>query len=115
MSSQWSARANPRESAGPSRSQGRRRTAGSHGEDGSPRVNNRARRAEVTAWWAPPQRATDTYEDRMTRAGILLVRIGIRVYAWMSFPPNIVYLHSHDTGRYVQPYGHPVPTPNIQR
>jgi N-sulfoglucosamine sulfohydrolase len=30
-------------------------------------------------------------------------------------PRNIVYLHSHDTGRYVQPYGHPVPTPNIQR
>jgi N-sulfoglucosamine sulfohydrolase len=29
--------------------------------------------------------------------------------------PNIVYIHSHDTGRYVQPYGHPVPTPNIQR
>jgi arylsulfatase A-like enzyme len=30
-------------------------------------------------------------------------------------PPNIVYLHSHDTGRYVQPYGHQLPTPNIQR
>lgn len=30
-------------------------------------------------------------------------------------PPNILYLHSHDTGRYVQPYGYPVPTPNIQR
>lgn len=29
-------------------------------------------------------------------------------------PPNILYIHSHDTGRYVQPYGHPVPTPNIQ-
>ena len=29
--------------------------------------------------------------------------------------PNILYLHSHDTGRYVQPYGHSVPTPNIQR
>jgi N-sulfoglucosamine sulfohydrolase len=29
-------------------------------------------------------------------------------------PPNILYLHSHDTGRYVQPYGQPVPTPNIQ-
>jgi arylsulfatase A-like enzyme len=28
--------------------------------------------------------------------------------------PNIVYLHSHDTGRYVQPYGHFIPTPNIQ-
>lgn len=29
--------------------------------------------------------------------------------------PNIVYIHSHDTGRYVQPYGHAIPTPNIQR
>lgn len=29
--------------------------------------------------------------------------------------PNILYLHSHDTGRYVQPYGYQVPTPNIQR
>ena len=29
----------------------------------------------------------------------------------MSRPslPNVLYLHSHDTGRYVQPYGHPVP------
>jgi arylsulfatase A-like enzyme len=29
-------------------------------------------------------------------------------------PPHIIYLHSHDTGRYVQPYGHQVNTPNIQ-
>ena len=29
--------------------------------------------------------------------------------------PNIIYLHSHDTGRYIQPYGHAVPTPNLQR
>src|ERR1051326_8709300 len=29
--------------------------------------------------------------------------------------PNILYIHSHDTGRYVQPYGHGVHTPNIQR
>jgi arylsulfatase A-like enzyme len=28
--------------------------------------------------------------------------------------PNIVYLHSHDTGRYIQPYGYAVPTPNLQ-
>jgi arylsulfatase A-like enzyme len=28
---------------------------------------------------------------------------------------HIVYLHSHDTGRHIQPYGHQVPTPNIQR
>jgi arylsulfatase A-like enzyme len=30
-------------------------------------------------------------------------------------PPNILYLHSHDTGRWVQPYGHQVVTPNVQR
>lgn len=29
--------------------------------------------------------------------------------------PNIVYLHTHDTGRQVQPYGAPVPTPRLQR
>lgn len=29
--------------------------------------------------------------------------------------PNILYLHSHDTGRYVQPYGYPIPTPCIQQ
>jgi arylsulfatase A-like enzyme len=32
----------------------------------------------------------------------------------MTARPNILYLHSHDTGRYVQPYGEPVPMPNIQ-
>ncbi len=29
--------------------------------------------------------------------------------------PNILYLHSHDTGRYVQPYGYAVPTPRLQQ
>jgi N-sulfoglucosamine sulfohydrolase len=29
--------------------------------------------------------------------------------------PNIIYIHSHDTGRYLQPYGYPVPTPNLVR
>ncbi|MBC7234945.1 MAG: sulfatase [Chloroflexi bacterium] len=29
--------------------------------------------------------------------------------------PHILYLHSHDTGRYIQPYGYAVPTPNLQR
>jgi N-sulfoglucosamine sulfohydrolase len=28
---------------------------------------------------------------------------------------NILYLHSHDTGRYLRPYGHAVPTTNIDR
>ncbi|MEM7334700.1 MAG: sulfatase [Chloroflexota bacterium] len=29
--------------------------------------------------------------------------------------PNIIYIHSHDTGRYIQPYGHAVKTPNLQK
>ncbi len=29
--------------------------------------------------------------------------------------PNIIYIHSHDTGRYIQPYGHAVETPNLQK
>jgi N-sulfoglucosamine sulfohydrolase len=29
--------------------------------------------------------------------------------------PNILYLHSHDTGRYIQPFGHEIPTPNLQK
>ena len=29
--------------------------------------------------------------------------------------PNILYVHSHDTGRYIQPYGHTIDTPNLQR
>jgi N-sulfoglucosamine sulfohydrolase len=35
----------------------------------------------------------------------------------MSAPsrPNILYIHSHDTGRYIQPYGHAIPTPRLQR
>jgi arylsulfatase A-like enzyme len=31
-----------------------------------------------------------------------------------SMRPNILYIHSHDTGRYLQPYGHAVPAPNLQ-
>ncbi len=29
--------------------------------------------------------------------------------------PNILYIHSHDTGRYVSPHGYRVDTPNIRR
>jgi arylsulfatase A-like enzyme len=29
--------------------------------------------------------------------------------------PNILHLHSHDTGRYVQPLGYKVPTPSLQK
>ncbi len=30
-------------------------------------------------------------------------------------PPNILYIHSHDTGRMTSPFGYKVPTPNLQR
>jgi arylsulfatase A-like enzyme len=28
---------------------------------------------------------------------------------------NIIYIHTHDSGRIIQPYGHAVPTPNLMR
>ncbi|MFP4052889.1 MAG: sulfatase [Phycisphaerae bacterium] len=28
--------------------------------------------------------------------------------------PNILYIHSHDTGRYIQPYGYGIATPHLQ-
>lgn len=31
----------------------------------------------------------------------------------MPEPLNIVYLHSHDTGRFIQPYGYGIATPNL--
>ncbi len=33
----------------------------------------------------------------------------------MTPRPNILYIHSHDTGRFIQPYGHAIATPNLQR
>ena len=33
----------------------------------------------------------------------------------MSDRPSILYLHCHDAGRYVRPFGYDIPTPNIQR
>lgn len=30
-------------------------------------------------------------------------------------PVNILYIHSHDSGRYLSPYGHNTPTPNLTR
>ncbi|MDP0495919.1 MAG: sulfatase [Verrucomicrobiota bacterium JB024] len=28
---------------------------------------------------------------------------------------NVIYIHTHDMGRYISPYGYAVPTPNLQR
>lgn len=33
----------------------------------------------------------------------------------MAKLPNIIYMHSHDTGRHISPYGVAVDTPNLQR
>jgi arylsulfatase A-like enzyme len=46
-----------------------------------------------------------------TLAGAATVRSGFA----KAQRPNILYIHSHDTGRYTQPYGHAVPTPNLQK
>ncbi len=32
----------------------------------------------------------------------------------MTSRPNILYIHSHDTGRYIEPYGHAIATPRLQ-
>jgi N-sulfoglucosamine sulfohydrolase len=40
---------------------------------------------------------------------------GAEIDSTANFRPNIVYIHSHDSGRYLSPYGQSVPTPNLQR
>src|SRR2546426_6825261 len=32
-----------------------------------------------------------------------------------SRQPNILYIHSDGTGRYLEPYGYAIPSPNLQR
>jgi arylsulfatase A-like enzyme len=32
----------------------------------------------------------------------------------MSKVQNVIYIHTHDMGRFISPYGHSVPTPNLQ-
>ena len=48
----------------------------------------------------------------LVRGGALL---SSRARAQTNRKPNILYIHSHDTGRYIQPYGYNVPTPNLQK
>src|SRR6476661_4432381 len=47
--------------------------------------------------------------------GIAASTLAARSTAAADGRPNILYLHSHDTGRYIQPYGHKIPTPNLQK
>lgn len=47
--------------------------------------------------------------------GQKLARLSPRSAVHRNSLMNILYIHSHDTGRYVQPYGHKVATPRIQQ
>ena len=42
-------------------------------------------------------------------------KAGAEADASPAFRPNIVYIHSHDSGRYLSLYGQAVPTPNLQQ
>jgi N-sulfoglucosamine sulfohydrolase len=56
--------------------------------------------------------------SRRTLIKNLTVATGVMantMQAASSERPNILYLHSHDTGRYIQPYGYAVRTPNLQK
>lgn len=55
------------------------------------------------------------FQDLATGAGISLVAAPLARSAQAGGPPNILYIHSHDSGRYLQPYGYAVPTPNLRR
>lgn len=47
--------------------------------------------------------------------GVAAGTLAARSAAAAEGRPNILYLHSHDTGRYIQPYGHKIPTPHLQK
>lgn len=52
---------------------------------------------------------------RQLITGAALGSLAVRAGAADSKRPNILYLHSHDTGRYIEPYGHTIPTPNLKK
>src|SRR5438270_13654264 len=54
-----------------------------------------------------------TRRDLMT--GAMMATSALRVRGAAADRPNILYLHSHDTGRYIQPYGYDVPAPNLRK
>ncbi|HEY1340740.1 MAG TPA: sulfatase, partial [Bryobacteraceae bacterium] len=47
--------------------------------------------------------------------GALLAGSALRAPAAQTERPNILYLHSHDTGRYIEPYGVDIPTPHLRK
>src|ERR1035438_9091141 len=57
---------------------------------------------------------SDSRRDFLLKATAATAISGAQASA-QTAKPNIIYLHSHDSGRYLQPFGHAVPTPNLQR
>lgn len=57
----------------------------------------------------------DTRRDFLRTAAASGVSLALADAQPPAQRPNIIYLHSHDSGRYLQPFGHSVPTPNLQR
>src|SRR6266849_5087901 len=55
------------------------------------------------------------FQDLATGVGASMVAAPLARSAQASKLPNILYIHSHDSGRYLQPYGYAVPTPNLRR
>jgi arylsulfatase A-like enzyme len=55
-----------------------------------------------------------TFLEAMVATGVAS-QVKAQTTPTAAFRPNIVYIHSHDSGRYLQPYGQTVPTPNIAR
>jgi len=47
--------------------------------------------------------------------GMVATGVASQVKTAEAFRPNIVYIHSHDSGRYLQPYGQLAPTPHLAR
>jgi N-sulfoglucosamine sulfohydrolase len=62
-----------------------------------------------------PDQETSSRRDLMKDLALATSFLAARSPAVPSERPNILYLHSHDTGRYIQPYGYSVPTPHLQK
>ena len=61
-----------------------------------------------------PDGANAGVQRQLTRRELALVGDSPPVITYHA-AMNLVYLHSHDTGRHIQPYGHPVETPALMR
>lgn len=84
------------------------------------RVPNRGSRSHH-AWLASPPKAPGRHGDSSQapisiggpRTNILSLVKAINMTATGSRRPNIVYFHTHDTGRMIDPYGFAMGTPNL--